>query len=301
MSLLDELSESAAHVAARAGAAVARVGRDGGRGAATVIAEGVLLTSAHNLRGQEVTITFADGRSEVGRVTGVDVDDDIAVVAADTGTVEPIEWSPADGEVVGVGRVVFALGAPPSASGARVTVGTVSAAGVAFRGPRGRLISDAFEHTAPVGRGSSGGPVVDSAGRLVGVNTHRPGDGFYLAIPATSELKGKVDALGRGEVPSRRRLGVALTPPHVARRLRAAVGLPPQEGVLIREVAEDGPAASSGLQTGDLIVAAGAAEVTSIDGLLHAIDSLVGDTLTITVVRGTERLEIEVRFPAPPA
>ena len=298
MSIFEELSEATRDVAAKAGAGVARVGRDGGRGSAAVIADGLLLTSAHNLRGAEVTITFGDGRSVVGSVKGVDTDDDIAVVAADTAGIAPIEWSPEAAGGIGVGSAVFALGT--SAGGSRVTFGTVSAIGVAFRGPRGRLISDGFEHTAPVGRGSSGGPVVDFQGRLVGVNTHRPGDGFYLAIPADEALKSKVEALGRGEAPSRRKLGVSLTPPHVARRMRAAVGLPAQEGVLIREVASDGPAAAAGLQRGDLIVAAGGAEITSFDALLEALDTATGESLALTVLRGAERLDLEVRFEPEP-
>jgi serine protease Do len=173
----------------------------------------------------------------------------------------------------------------------------VSALSAAFRGPRGRLITGAVEHTAAVGRGSSGGPLVDAGGRLVGINTHRTGDGFYLAQPATEDLRNRVDALARGEAPARHRLGVALTPPHVARRMRAAVGLPPREGVLIREVGDDTPAAAAGLTRGDLIVAVGGSPVTSIDELLAALDGVeAGGSLSITIVRGTEELTVEVRF-----
>jgi S1-C subfamily serine protease len=296
MSVLDELSDAIAGAAAGAGRSVVRIGRHGGRGAGTVIAEGLVLTSAHNLRGSEVTVTFGDGRQVVGEVKGVDADGDLAVVAADTGSVPPVEWAPGETALT-VGSPIFAVGIVPGSTQARVTFGTVSATGAAFRGPRGRLISDGFEHTAVVGRGSSGGPVLDSRGRLAGVNTHRPGDGFYLARPADEALKERADALARGEAPSRRRLGVALTPPHVARRLRSAVGLPPRDGVLIRDVAEDGPAAAAGLQRGDLIVAAGGGETGSIDALLAAIDAVGEDgILGLTVLRGTQEVSVEVRF-----
>jgi len=196
-----------------------------------------------------------------------------------------------------LGAPVLALALPAGGGGVRVTFGTISSVGRSFRGPRGRLITDGVEHTAPIGRGSSGGPLVDLDGRLLAINTHRPGDGLYLALPVTEARRARIDALTRGESPSRRRLGVALAPPHVARRLRAAVGLPARDGVLIRDVAEGGPGAAASLVRGDLIVAAAGAPVGSIDDLLAAVDG-VGDagTLLLRVVRGTDEVDITVRF-----
>jgi serine protease Do len=297
MSFIEELSEAAGHVADTAGQAVVRIGRDGGRGAGTVIASGLVLTSAHNLRGSEVTVTFSDGRVATGSVKGVDSDGDLAVVAVDTGSVAPILWEPA-AEGPKVGAAVFALALPAAGSGPRVTFGLVSSAGHGFRGPRGRLISDGVEHSAPLARGSSGGPLVDASGQLVAVNTHRPGDGLYLAVPATASLKARVDSLAAGESPARRQLGVALTPPRVARRLRAAVGLPARDGVLVRDVGDGTPAQAAGLTRGDLIAAAGGQPVTSIDALLTALDGVGPDgKLVLTVVRGNEDVTVEVSFP----
>ena len=113
-------------------------------------------------------------------------------------------------------------------------------------------MAGAVEHTAPLMPGSSGGPVVDLDGRLLGINTNRLGNGFYLAIAADAALRDRVTALGRGESPTRRRLGVGLAPSHVARRLRRAVGLPERDGLLVREVEEDSPAAKAGIAEGDL-------------------------------------------------
>lgn len=293
MALVDELSGATQAVVESVGPSVVRIGRDGGRGAGIVIGAGAVLTSAHNLRGSEVTVTFADGRSELGEVRGVDSDGDLAVVGVETGSVAAVPWAEAD---LRVGAPVFALGPVPG-GGLRVTFGTVSADGAAFRGPRGRLITGAVEHTATVGRGSSGGPIVDPTGRVAGINTHRSGEGFYLALPATEDLKTRVEALSRGEAPARHRLGVALTPPHIARRMRAAVGLPAREGVLVREVGEGTSAASAGLVKGDLIVAAGGSPVDSIDALLGAIDSVdERGSLTLVVLRGTEEVTVEVSF-----
>ncbi|MGH9057718.1 MAG: S1C family serine protease [Acidimicrobiales bacterium] len=297
MPILEEITEAAGRVLAAAGPSVVRVGRDDGRGAGIVVAEGSVVTSAHNLRGPQITVTFSDGEVVTGEVRGVDADGDVAVVAAATGSRRPIEWSAGAGPAVGA--PVFALGLPAGGGSARVTFGTVSATDRSFRGPRGRLIVDSVEHTAPVGRGSSGGPLVDGEGRLLAVNTHRLGDGLYLALPATPELRSRVDALSRGEAPARRRLGVALAPPHVARRLRAAVGLAPREGVLVREVDEDGPGAAAGLKRGDLIVDADGRAISSIDDLLGALDAAgSGGSLALKVVRGDAEVDVTVRFGA---
>ena len=157
---------------------------------------------------------------------------------------------------------VFAL-ANPGGRGLRVTFGTVSGMDRSFRGPRGLRITGSLEHTAPLLPGSLGGPVLDAEGQLLGINTNRLGEGFYLAIPADEALRGRVDALGRGESVRAPQLGITLTPGHVARRMRRAVGLPEAEGLLIRDVAEDSPAARADLHRGDLIVAAAGQPVRS--------------------------------------
>ena len=296
MTVLDDIGAAVADVGTRVRGSVVRIGRDGGRGAGVVVRDGHVLTSAHNLRGSTVTVTFADGRVEMGEVKAADIEGDLAVVAVDTTGAPPIAWEPADPTL---GQVVFAP-APGRGSAGRVTAGHVAALGAAFRGPRGRVIEDGFEHTALVGRGSSGGPVVDASGGLVGLNTHRPGDGLYLAIPANQALAERVDALARGEAPTRRRLGVALVPPHVARRLRAAVGLAHRDGLLVRDVDEAGPAGRAGIRAGDLIVAVAGTEVTSVDALLSAVEGHADGALAVTLVRGAEELTVEVSFEAPP-
>jgi S1-C subfamily serine protease len=298
MTVLGDIEGAVAAVAAGAGPSVVRIGRDGGRGAGVVVRDGHVLTCAHNLRGTTVTVTFPDGRIATGEVKAADVEGDLAVVGVDTAGAPPLAWTPAE---PALGQVVFALG-PGRARGVRVTAGHVAAVGAAFRGPRGRLIDNGFEHTALVGRGSSGGPVVDGAGSLVGINTHRPGDGLYLAVPADQALADRVDQLARGEAPRRRRLGVALTPPHLARRLRASVGLEPRDGLLVRAVDESGPAATAGIRSGDLIVAVGDQPVTGIDDLVTSVERHPdGVPLLVTLVRGVEEVTIEVRFDPPAA
>jgi serine protease Do len=297
VSALEEIEQAVAAVGSTAAASVVRIGRHGGRGAGLVISPGKVLTSAHNLRGAETTVTFVDGRSETAQVAAVDADGDLAVVSLATADVAPLSWAEPTAEVPRIGAAVFTIGPVPGSGGNRVSVGFVSATGVAFRGPRGRLITDGFEHTAFVGRGSSGGPVLDASGRVVGINTHRPGEGSYLAVPASPTFRARVEALSRGEAPSRRRLGVALAPAHVARRLRSAVGLPEREGVLVRDVGEGSPADAAGLRRGDLIVAIGTITVDSVDALATAMDALGdADTVELKVVRGVEEIAIPVSF-----
>ena len=105
MSILDELSSAISGVHATAGPAVVGIGQHI-RGSGVVIAEGRVLTNAHNLRGDEVTVTFRDGRSERGTVRGVDPDGDLAVVEVDTAGTTPLAWSDMD---AAIGDVVFGL------------------------------------------------------------------------------------------------------------------------------------------------------------------------------------------------
>jgi serine protease Do len=243
-----------------------------------------------------VTVRFPDGRTETGNVAGVDVDADLAVIEVDTAGAPTLDWGEGD---VAAGTLVIAV-TPTSNGGPRLTWGPVSATGQAFRGPRGRRIADALEHAVPLPRGSSGGPLVDTDGKLIGINTHRRGDGFYLALPVNAELRSRLDALGRGETPRRVTLGISVAPAHVARRLRSSVGLEPQDGLLVRGVDSEGPAGRAGVRSGDLIVEAAGQPVASSDDLFRILDQTdAGATLNLRVVRGVERVEIAVRFTAP--
>jgi serine protease Do len=242
-----------------------------------------------------VTVTFLDGHRQAGRVAASDPDLDLAVIDVDTGDVEPVQWAPAAAEVP-LGRTVLAL-ANPGGRGLRVTPGFVSSAARSFRGPRGRRITGAIEHTAPLPRGSSGGPLIDTDGRLLGINSVRVDSGLILAIPADGVVRERVEALGRGERPTAARLGVAIAPPRVARRLRRAVGLPERDGVLVRAV-EDGSAAErAGVERGDLIVAAAGRELDRMDSLYEVLDAARSEgALELKIVRGTEERTVTVSF-----
>jgi serine protease Do len=289
MTAIQELQGAITSIADKAGQSIVGIGSRQ-RGSGVVIADGKVLTNAHNVRGDEVTVTFADGRSTRGQLSGVDWDGDLAVISVDTGKAKALDWG--DGAAVEVGVVVFGAAAT-SGGGTRVTFGTVSAVARAFRGPGGRKIAGSLEHTSPMAPGSSGGALLDAEGRLVGLNTNRIGEGFYLALPADAELRSRIDALGRGEAPQRRRLGVAVAPGFVAARLRRSVGLPERDGILVRGVEDGSDADKAGIQQGDLIVEVAGREISDPDDLMDAL-AAVSTPFEVKIVRGIEERTVSV-------
>jgi serine protease Do len=295
MGALDGIQEEIQGVVEQVGNAVVGIGQRWGVGSGVVLAKGQILTNAHNVRGDEVSVTFPDGRTTTGRVLGHDVDGDIAVIGVETGDLQAIEWA-TDG-APGIGAPVFAL-SNPGGRGLRVTLGFITGVERTFRGPRGRRITGSIEHDAPLLPGSSGGPVVSRDGRLLGLNTHRLGEGFYLAIPADEALRTRVDALARGESQRRVRLGIGVAPSHVARGLRRAVGLPDADGVLVRLVEDDSPASRAELATGDLIIQAAGQPVRGMDDLFRALETAAGGVIELVILRGAEERTVEVQLGA---
>jgi serine protease Do len=287
MPLLDELADTTRSVAAAVGDAIVAIGR----GSGVVVDDGLVVTCAHNLHGDTAELLTADGRRLPATVLGADLDGDLAVLQVEALDIGPLERS---GMTVDAGDVVFAA-ANPYGQGVRVTSGQVTATDRSFRGPRGQRNTGALEHTAPLLRGSSGGAVVDSAGALLAINTHRLDGGFYVAVPVDEAWWRRMESLRTGSYRPRQRLGVAVLSPRTGRRIRAAAGLPERDGLLVRSVREDGPAARAGIESGDLLVASGDTTLATVDDL-HDVLAAAGDTLTLTVVRGVDERSVEVHF-----
>jgi len=295
MSAIGEIEEAVQRAAQRVGPAVVGLGRGWGTGSGVVFQAGRVLTAAHNLRGEEVGVTFGDGRRESGRVAALDDRLGLAVIEAQTGEVEPLPLRERPGEVP-VGRFVLAL-SNPGGRGLHVSPGFVASPARPLRGPRGWRQGGAIAHTAPLPRGSSGGPLIDAEGVLLAINVLRVDPGLILAIPVDGAVKGRVEALARGERPDSVRLGVAVAPPRVARRLRRAVGLPDRDGVLVRAVQDGTPAAAARLERGDLIVSAAGRPLDGLEALYRALDDLkTGDRLELGILRGAEERTVEVAF-----
>lgn len=295
MSTITDIQSAIERVVERVGPAVIGFGRGWGRGSGVVVAPGRVLTTAHNLRAEEVTVAFPGGARESGRVVGVDGDLDLAAVSVDTGAVEPVEWDPA-AAAPSIGAAVLAFG-NPGGRGLRATPGFVSTEAREIRGPRGRAIAGCIEHTAPLPRGSGGGPLVDLDGRLLGLNAVRLDGGLIVAIPAGELLAGRAERLWSGDAAPPPRLGVAIAPARIARRLRSSVGLPPRDGLLVRSVAPESPAAAAGIEPGDLLVGTGERPLASVEDLYAALDAVEpGRGLALRVVRGADERDVAVTF-----
>lgn len=284
MSALTEIHTAIAGIAETLGSAVVRVGR----GSGIVVADGQVLTNAHNLH-DPVTVELADGSRQDGQIHAADLVGDLAVITTATDGITPVTFAAASPSL---GQPVVAL-ARPRHRGLVATFGTVSSVDTRFRGPDGRIIGDAFEHSARLPRGASGGPVATADGQVIGIDTHRRRDGFYAAI-ATAGHAAAIEGLQAGVAPTRPRMGVAVAPSAVAARLREAVGLPAIEGVLVREVDEDGAAARAGIKAGDLLTSIDGTSISSPADLQAA---LTGDAVTVSLVRGAEELTLDVTFP----
>jgi S1-C subfamily serine protease len=294
MGVIEELTALVRTALETTGGSVVSIGRDG-RGSGFVVAPGRVVTNAHNLRDRTTSVRFADGRTLQGTIAGSDVDGDLVVLEVDTGDAAALEWSD---DPAGPGDVVVTVTA--GRQRLRATWGQVTGAERGFRGPRGRAIAGAIEHTAPSPAGSSGAPVIDRSGKVVGVNTHRVEHGFYLARAADADLRQRVAAMSEGRTYEPARLGVALAPPGVAARLRRSVGLPERDGLLVRGVVDGSPAAAAGISEGDLLVRAGDRDLVTADDLFAALGEVTpGSALTITLVRATDELTVTVAFPSP--
>jgi serine protease Do len=304
MSALADTESILRDAATRFGHAIVGLGRGWGTGTGVVIAPGQVLTVAHAVErshrsrrhateNDELTVVFADDTRRAATVSGRDADLDLAVLSVDTSAAPPLPLAP-EAPDAHLGQAVLAL-ANPGGRGLRITHGFVSSTGRSLRGPRGRRIAGAIEHTAPLPRGSSGAPLLDLEGRLLGLSAVRGPGGLILAIALDAAVAARIAELASGQATERPRLGVALAPPQAGRELRRAVGLPERDGLLVRGVQEGGPAQRAGVRRGDLLVGLGDADTTTIDDLHAAIGALSADTGTpLRLVRGTEELTVEV-------
>ena len=282
-------------MAEQVGNAVVGIGQRWGVGSGVVLGKGQILTNAHNVRGDEVSVTFPDGHTATGRVLGHDVDGDIAVIGVETGDLPAIEWA-TDG-APGIGAPVFAL-SNPGGRGLRVTLGFITGVERSFRGPRGRRITGSIEHDAPLLPGSSGGPVVSRRGTTAGAEHPPSGRRLLPGDPSGRDPPSAGGRAGPRRVERRVRLGIGVAPSHVARGLRRAVGLPDAEGLLVRLVEDDSPASRAGLATGDLIVQAAGQPVRGMDDLFQALEAAADGVIELVILRGADERTVDVQLGA---
>lgn len=271
-------------------------GTAGGSGSAVVISEdGLLVTSAHVVeelvRGEAV---FTNGDSQEITLVGADPLADLAVVRARTGGLTPVAMG--DGDRLRVGQLVIAVGNPLGFSGT-VTAGVVSALGRALpvrAGDGRRVIDNVIQTDATLNPGNSGGALVDSHARLIGINTALAGVGLGLAVPINAITSLILNSLIRDGRVRRVYLGIAGATQPLSQRLRARFDR--REGVGVMETVPGSPAATAGLQAGDLLLSVDDTTVSKVGDLQRLLlTTAVGAPLKLTVLRGESVLELTAR------
>jgi len=309
--LLDAYSEAVAGAAEKVGPAVVNLEVRGKRGGTEAAAgtgsgfvftpDGFILTNSHVVNGaSEVSVLLHDGRRAAAQIIGNDPDSDLAVVR-----IEARELTQADlGEsrALRVGQIAIAVGSPFGFQHT-VTAGVISAVGRSLRSVTGRLIDNVIQTDAALNPGNSGGPLVDSRGRVIGVNTATilPAQGlcFAIAIDSAKFVAARLMRFGKIE---RGYIGIAGANTALPRRLARFHRVASDSCVQIAAVEPGSPAEKAGLKRSDLIIACGAMPIRGIDDLQRMLaDEPVGASITITVLRGVEKLALEVATARPPA
>jgi S1-C subfamily serine protease len=299
--LLDAYSQAVINVVRQVGPAVISVsGRPSearqGMGSGFVLTpDGFALTNSHVARGRKrLRATTEEGDGLDAELIGDDPATDLALIRLAARDLPHAELG--DSDALQVGQLVIAMGNP---FGFRSTVstGVVSAIGRAMRSEEGRLIENIVQHTAPLNPGNSGGPLVDSRGRVVGINTAiiAMAQGLGFAVPATTARWVVAELMSHGRV-QRLSLGIVAAVVALPRRLVRELDLLADQAVEVMETRDGGAAAKAGIQAGDLIVAAAGRIVASTDDLHRVLAALPANgEVTLQVVRDERLVEIAVR------
>jgi S1-C subfamily serine protease len=267
-----------------------------GAGSGVVIApDGYILTNDHVVHtAKKLTVTLTDGSTMDASLVGTDPATDLAVIRANGSGLAYATLGESDS--VRVGQLVIAIGNPFGFQSS-VSTGVVSALGRALRSRDGLLIENIIQHTAPLNPGNSGGPLVDSRGRVVGINTAiiPMAQGIGFSIPSNTSKWVVSQFLVHGRV-RRGFLGLVGMQRPLPRRLARFHNVAKRLAVEVVFVDPTGPAGNAGIQKNDLVVAVNGTEVASMDDLHRFLaESDIGTPVTLTVLRGTERLDIAVR------
>ncbi len=267
----------------------------GGQGSGVLLTpDGYALTNSHVAGGRrDLTAVTEEGDRLDAELVGDDPITDLALVRLAARDLPFAELG--DSDALRVGQLVIAMGNP---LGFRSTVstGVVSATGRAMRGAGGRLIENIVQHTAPLNPGNSGGPLVDTRGRVVGVNTMiiAMAQGLGFAVPANTAQWVVGELVAHGKV-RRRWLGITGTTVALPRAVVRELDLLADEAVEVVDLAGDGPAARSGLRVGDIVVTAAGRVISTVDDLTRMIGlASPGQSLALGVVRDDRLIELHV-------
>ena len=292
--LLDAYSAAVVNAIGAVAPAVVKleVGRHGSGSGFLFSDDGLTITNSHVVQGADhVVVTFNTGETARGEVLGDDPHTDLALVRV-AGNRRPYATL-GDSAALRVGQIAIAIGNPYGFD-CTVTTGVISALGRSLRARSGRLMDDVLQTDAALNPGNSGGPLVTSAGEVVGVNTAMimPAQGLSFAI-ASNTVRFVVSRLLRDGRLRRSFLGVAGQVAQVPRQLARHHGLAVGSAVRVEAVEPSSPASSAGLRPGDLIYAFDNQPVTGIDSLHRLLtDERIGRAVPVALLRGIERLEL---------
>ncbi|HEY1788917.1 MAG TPA: trypsin-like peptidase domain-containing protein [Verrucomicrobiae bacterium] len=305
--LFDSYSRTIANVVGRVGSAVVNIrthksaGRQrgqesGGSGSGFIIApDGFILTNSHVVHGADkLEVTLADGQMFSAALIGEDPESDLAVIRINAPQQLPYAHL-ADSKAVRVGQIAVAIGSPFGFQ-QTVTAGVVSALGRSMRSQAGRLIDNVIQTDAALNPGNSGGPLVNSRGEVIGVNTAviLPAQGICFAIASNTAEFVAAWLIKEGRI-RRSWIGVMGQNAPIHRRVARFHHLAAEYGVLVVGTEPGSPAARAGLREGDVLVAFAGESVSSIDELHHhLIARVIGVPTVFTVIRHTEKLELVI-------
>jgi S1-C subfamily serine protease len=305
--LLDAYSRSVVSAVARVAPAVVNIDvkqrikvRRGarelsGNGSGFIITpDGFILTNSHVVHAaNSITINLPDGREYPAQLTGDDPDTDLAIIRIDAPQLTHVRL--ADSESLRVGQLVIAIGNPLGFQ-ASVTAGVISALGRSMHAQSGRLIDNIIQTDAALNPGNSGGPLVDAAGEVIGVNTAmiRPAQGICFAIASNTAKLVAGWLIKEGKI-RRGYIGVAGQNVPIHRRIVRFYGLPLETGVLVVSVEKNSPAERAGLREGDLIMAFNGQPIGSVHDLHKVlVGEQIGVSASLTIIRHTEKLELSI-------
>ena len=299
--LLDAYSRAVAGVAEQVGPAVVRVEMGGqgkgprGTGSGVIISsDGFVLTNSHVAQGAKTArLTTPEGQTFEARVLGDDPHTDLALLHADAQTKLPVARL-GDSKALRPGHLVVAIGNPLGFE-STVTAGVVSALGRSLRSQTGRLIDDVIQTDAALNPGNSGGPLVNSRGEVVGINTAvilgAQGICFAVASNTASFVLGEIVRHGRVR---RAFIGVAAQTIAIPRRLARAADTG-ATGAMISSIEPASPAARAGLLSRDILVALDGQAVEGVDDLMHRLNAdKIGKDVVASLLRGGQRIDFKL-------
>ncbi len=267
-----------------------------GSGSGAVIApDGYILTNSHVVHdAREVAVHFTDGSVRSAETVGEDPPTDLAVLKVLAAGLPYLEIG--DSNALKVGQLVIAVGNPLGLE-STVSTGVVSSLGRAIRSISGRLIENIIQHTVPLNPGNSGGPLVNTRGQVVGINTAiiaaAQGIGFSIPSNTASWVLSKLMTQGRV---TRSFLGIAGAPRQLNRRTVRTLNLSTERAVVILEVTRDGPAYQAGLQIGDLLIRIGDRDVGTMDDIFRFLTEWpAGKPVKVTILRLGKQFELDIR------